>query len=133
HLTAALDRPDTTWFVSLLDVNPSGVGALVTKGWLRASHRATSVDAVQPYKVHHPHTGAEPVPVGVPVEYAIDLGETSQYFRPGHRIAIEIKAQDGDAVHFWHHGEPHEVRHDIGYGPGAVSKLLLPVIPPGAR
>jgi len=44
YLQASLDTEDATWIVSINDVAPDGTTRLVTRGWLRASHRALDPD-----------------------------------------------------------------------------------------
>jgi predicted acyl esterase len=39
YFFAALSTDDANWFINLWDVAPDGSRALVTKGWLKASHR----------------------------------------------------------------------------------------------
>jgi predicted acyl esterase len=79
-----------------------------------------------------------PVPVGKTVEYAIELREMCMTFRKGHRMVLEIRAQDSSAEEpiWYHQTNAVATRHGIQCGGKRPSYLLLPVIPalkrPGA-
>lgn len=131
YLSAALDRPDATWVVTLKDQLPDGTARVVTKGWLRASHRAVDPGRSKPHKPYHPHTENVPVPLGEVIEYAIELRETSMVFQRGHRLLLEVRGQDTQTEDpIWYHlCNPHATRHTVHCGPRHPSYLLLPVIP----
>ena len=131
HLSAELDRDDTTWVIALKDQAPDGTAKVVTKGWLRASHRKLDPVRSTPAQPYHTHDEAQPVPPGEVVEYAIDLRETSMVFQPGHRIVLEVKGQDTQAEDpIWYHlCNPYGTWHTLHYGGENASHLYLPVIP----
>jgi predicted acyl esterase len=134
YLYAALDQPDATWCVSINDIAPDGSSQLITKGWLRASHRAIDKERSKPYQPFHPHTESIPVESGKTYEYAIDIRETSNVFRAGHRIELLIRGQDSpseDGIWF-HLCNIKETKHTICHDAEYLSHLLLPVIPHGA-
>ncbi|QXJ23846.1 CocE/NonD family hydrolase [Actinomadura graeca] len=130
HLRAELDQPDATWIVTLRDVAPDGSSTVVTKGWLRASHRALDPERSEPYKPYHPHDRTVPVPVGEPQDYAIELRETSMVFRAGHRLLLQVRGQDTQTEEpVWYHTcNPVPTTHRLLLGGDAGSHLLLPVI-----
>jgi putative CocE/NonD family hydrolase len=131
HLSATLDRPEATWIVTMKNRAPDGSLSIVTKGWLRASHRATDPAKSTPYQPWHPHDKDVPVPVGEVQEYAIELREAAMLFKKGHRLVLEIRGQDTQVEEpLWYHTcNPHETRHEIELGGDHASYLLLPVIP----
>ena len=131
YLSAEIDREDATWIVTIKDRPPEGPAKIVTKGWLRASHRKLDADRSKPHQPYHSHLEALPVPPGEVVEYAIDLREMSMVFMPGHRLVVEVKGQDTPAEDpIWHHiSNPHTTRHTLHYGEGHASYLLVPAIP----
>jgi len=131
YLAAAIDRPDATWVVTIKDQLPDGSARVVTKGWLRASHRKLDAARSKPYKPYHPHIESEPVPVNDVVEYAIEIKETSMVFLKGHRLLLEVRGQDTQTEDpIWYHlCSPVETRHSVHYGGKHASYLLLPVIP----
>jgi len=131
YLAAAVDRPDACWIVSLKSQAPDGAMRVVTKGWLRASHRKLDPNRSKPYQPYHPHDERVPVPVNEVVEYAIELRETSMAFQKGHRLVLEIRAQDTQVEEpiWYHQTSALPTRHTLHFGDGRNSYLLLPVIP----
>lgn len=140
YLHGEIDASDTNWMVSLLDVAPNGTRTELTRGFLKASHRKLDADKSKPWLPYHPHLEAEPVTPGEIIEYAIELSPISNVFRPGHRIVLAISCQDhsqwppadleiGGRGHLpWHVCSSEIVTHRVHHGPGAPSRLLLPVI-----
>ncbi len=131
YLSASIDHDDATWIVTLKDEAEDGSAKVVTKGWLRGSHRKLDPAKSKPHKPYHTHDEHQPVPPGEVVEYAIDLRETSQVFMPGHRLVIELRGQDTQTEDpIWYHlCNPHGTEHIIHYGGESASYLLVPVIP----
>lgn len=131
YLTATLDQPEATWFVNIKNRAPDGSTKVVTKGWLRASHRKLDPARSTPYKPYHPHDESVPVPIGEPVTYAIDIRDTSMAFQKGHQLVVEIRGQDTQAEDpVWYHlCNPIETKHTIHCGGAAPSYLLLPIVP----
>jgi predicted acyl esterase len=104
---------------------------LVSKGWLRASHRAIDQKRSEPYQPFHPHTEAVPVEKGKIYEYAIEIRETSNVFKTGHRIELVVRGQDApseDPIWF-HFCNIKETNHTIYHSKEYGSYLLIPVIP----
>jgi uncharacterized protein len=130
HLAAAIDRPDTGWIVNLKDQAPDGSMRVVTKGWLRASHRKVDEARSEPYQPYHPHDERIPVPVNERVEYAIELREMAMTFRKGHRMVLEVRAQDSSVEEpiWYHQTNALPARHTIHCGGKGGSHLLLPRI-----
>lgn len=77
-LWAASSAPDTDFVARLVDVHPDGSAINLTDGVIRARAR---------HGLHAPESLIEP---GRPVEYHIDLWATSNLFRAGHRIRLDI-------------------------------------------
>ncbi len=156
HLFAAIDQDDTNWIVVLKDVGPD-VGVMsaregerglrndlpereLTRGWLKASHRAVDPQRSRPWLPWHPLTreAAKPVVPGEIEEYSIEILATANLFRRGHRILIEITSLDlptgvagaTNAEYVPYHicssrTTLHKIYHDLH----RPSHLLLPVIP----
>src|SRR6202034_2465566 len=107
-LYAAIDQSDTNWIVVLKDVGPDvsvrtareGERAVpadlpereLSRGWLKASHRAIDEKRSQPGRPWHPLSRAaqKPVTPGEVVEYQIEILATANCFTRGHRICIDI-------------------------------------------
>jgi predicted acyl esterase len=130
YLRASIDQPDTGWIVNLKDQAPDGAMRMVTKGWLRASHRGLDAARSKPYKPYHPHDKRVSVPLNQPTEYAIELCEFAMTFLQGHRMVLEIRAQDNAEEPIWYHQtNALPTRHTVHCGGQDGSHLLLPRIP----
>jgi uncharacterized protein len=156
NLFAEIDQDDTNWIVTLKDVGPDvsvrtvrdGEREIrtdlpereVSRGWLKASHRALDPKRSKPWKPWHPLTreAQKKVVPGEIIEYAIEIMATANLFRRGHRICIEIASADmptgvggaTNAEYVPNHicssrTTLHKIYHD-GLRP---SHLLLPIIP----
>lgn len=111
----------------------------VSRGWLRASHRALDPEHTTPYRVYHSHREvAKLVPRAF---YALDveIWPTSMVYPRGHRLALTIAGRDfeiaGVPGRILHQDpvnrDPGEFggTHTIATGAAHESYLLLPVIP----
>ncbi|WP_028221399.1 CocE/NonD family hydrolase [Paraburkholderia oxyphila] len=155
-LYAELDQPDTNWIVTLKDVGPdvSVVTARVgernvpdtlperelTRGWLKASYRATDPDRSKPGEPFHKLTkdSIAPVTPGEIVKYEIQILATANQFKAGHRICVEISSLDvptgtgamTDVEYIpYHVCSSNTVTHKIYRDAERPSHLLLPIIP----
>jgi hypothetical protein len=155
NLFAEIDQDDTNWFVILKDVGPDvsvrtvreGEREIprdlpereVTRGWLKASHRALDPKRSKPWRPWHPLTRAaqQKVTPGEITEYAIEILATANSFRRGHRICIEIAAADmptgvGGATNAEyvpnHIVSSRTTLHKIYHDAKRPSHLLLPII-----
>lgn len=124
HLWAATTAPDTDFTAKLVDVGPCGYARNLADGIIRARYRNSVAQA-------------EPVRLGEIYEFVIDLGGTSNVFKAGHRIRLEVSSSNfprfarnpntGHPV-----GDDTELRtavqtvlHDAGH----PSHIVLPIIP----
>lgn len=155
-LYAAIDQDDTNWIVILKDVGPDnsvrtarpgeeGVPAglperELTRGWLKASHRAMDEARSTPWKPWHVLTreAQQPVPPGEIVEYRIEILSTANLFARGHRICLEITSLDlptgvGGATNVeyipYHICSSRITVHRIYRDASHPSHLLLPIVP----
>ncbi len=124
---------DTNWIVSLSDVFPDGNEIEVTKGWLKASHRALDPSRSKPYRPYHPHTkeSIENIQQGKIYEYAIEFRPASNVFRAGHRIRLKVMSMDmpGPAIFIQAHLCRNDlVVHKVYHSREHMTHLLLPVI-----
>lgn len=81
HLWATTNAPDTDFTAKLVDVGPCGFARNVTDGIIRARYRRSTAQAtpVTPHAVLH---------------YEIEVGPTSNVFKTGHRIRLEISSSN---------------------------------------
>jgi predicted acyl esterase len=145
YLYAAIDQEDSNWIVSLRDVAPDGTEREMTKGFLKASHRAVDEGRSELWKPWHPHLQPEPVVPGEIYPYAIEISPTAYIFKAGHRIKLIIMSMDHSrardwrlapitigASHMpWHICSSKTTLHKIYHEPQFPSHLLLPIIPRG--
>ena len=140
-LHAAIDgATDTNWIVALSAVAPDGGERELSRGFLKASHRALDDERSTPWLPYHPHRDSEPVEPGEVYEYAIELSPTSIVLPRGARLRLAITSQDhalapgqrlvlGPGHMPWHVCSPVPVVHRVHHEPSRPSRLLLPVIP----
>jgi predicted acyl esterase len=138
YLYASISGDDADFIVKLKDVSPDGSEAVLSRGWLKASHREVDKDRSKPWQPYHSHTSAIPVVAGQINEYAIEIRPISNLFRKGHKIKLEIWGCDypsdaGDPTIWWptynHIPYDKEVSYKIYHTPEYPSYLLLPIIP----
>jgi putative CocE/NonD family hydrolase len=116
---------DTDFTGKLVDVFPDGRAIFLTDGILRARYRNSLADP-------------EPLTPEQVYEVTLDLSVTSNVFRPGHRIRLEVSSSNfprfdrntntGGTVA---EDGPEDVRVAVNrvlHGPEHPSRLVLPVI-----
>ncbi|HLQ28439.1 MAG TPA: CocE/NonD family hydrolase [Ktedonobacteraceae bacterium] len=84
HLWAASSAPDTDFVARLVDVHPDGYAQNLTDGIIRARYRNFARGEEQPSLI-------EP---GKAYEYEIDLWATSNVFKAGHSIRLDITSSN---------------------------------------
>ncbi len=125
HLYAATDAPDTDWTAKLVDVYPDGRAINLTEGILRARfHKSIYAppELIEPGKVY---------------EYKIDLQPTSNVFRKGHRVRLEISSsnfplwdRNPNTGHKQGYDDELRIAHQtIFHTSEYPSRIVLPVIP----
>ncbi len=125
---------DTDFVVKVSDVAPDGTAALITQGYLRASHRAVDLDRSQvvdgevvvPF---HPHTRAslDPPPAGEVRDYLVEVWPTAKTFAAGHRIRLDVYTADTPN----HLNLLRPAYNELSLRAAAPSYLLLPLAPAG--
>jgi uncharacterized protein len=124
HLFATTSALDTDWTVKLVDVHPDGRAYSLTDGICRARYRKgfEHAELLEPKKVY---------------EFEIDLQSTSNVFKVGHRIRVQVSSSNfprfsrnpntGGSIGLETGLRPatQEVLHDVEH----ASHVLLPVIP----
>jgi predicted acyl esterase len=155
-LYASIDQEDTNWIVILKDIGPdvsvrtarqgerSAPDNLpereLTRGWLKASHRALDPKRSKPWAPWHQLTmeAQRPVVPGEVNEYQIEVLSTANLFKKGHRICLDITSLDltegvgGEtAVEYIpnHVCSSKTVLHKVYHNSEYPSHLLLPIIP----
>lgn len=109
-------------------LNPGSM--LVTKGWLRASHRALDPKRSTEMEPYHPHDRPEPLVPGEVYRFDISLEPNAYRFRKGNRIRLEIANGDSPVTDMlWtHYYAPNKIGEDtIHHSAARPSALFLPV------
>jgi len=135
YLYAAIDQNDTNWIIAIKDVDPFNCEIEVTRGWLKASHRAIDENKSKPWEPYHTHIKPEFVTPGKIYEYQIEIRPTAYMFKMGHRLLLEIASMDvpnffrGQEVPPYHVCSSKITLHKIYRDEKYPSYLLLPIIP----
>ncbi len=140
-LHAASTNPDTDFIVKLSDQSPREAeqrekdfqpnSIFVSKGWLKASHRALDPERGTEYVPFHPHENPLPLAAGEVYRFEIEVMSAAYIFRKGHRIRLEIANGDSPITDFLfvHYYHPHKIGTDtIHHSEQHPSHILLPVM-----
>lgn len=116
----------------VFELGQQGQPVVLTKGWLRASHRKLDPQKSLPYRPYHAHNERLWLEPDVPVECQIEIISTCIILKKGHQLRVDIHAQDsagsGNFTHF--HADYNEEAIHTFYAGGAMnSYILLPIIP----
>lgn len=114
----------------------------VSRGWLRASHRALDPERATPHRVFRAHRDVQKLEPGAVYQVDVEIWPTSMVYPRGYRLALTIAGRDfefpdtpGRILHQHPaNRDPTECsgRRSIFTGGDHESYLLLPVIP-GSR
>jgi hypothetical protein len=139
-LYAASTQKDTDFIVKLSeqyaqsaeerskDINPRY--QIVTKGWLRASHRKTDPKLSAEHAPYYTHTQPQPITPGKVVRYEIAVMPTAHRFARGSRIRLELANGDSSVTElvFAHEYSPAKIGRDtIFHDQRYPSQIALPV------
>ena len=96
YLYASCRSTDVNFFVSLWDVDPDGNETLLTRGYLKGSHREIDPAQSKPWQPFHTHTNPKPMVPGVVYEFNIEVLPTANLFKAGHRIGLKVSGADDE-------------------------------------
>jgi putative CocE/NonD family hydrolase len=125
-LYAATSATDTDWWVKLVDVHPDGKAYNIVNGVVRARYRKS-------------RDRPEPVTPGAVEKYLINVWATSNVFKKGHRIRLEVTSSNFP----WGARNPNQfidvtraterdlvvARQQIFHNAKYPSNITLPIIP----
>jgi hypothetical protein len=94
NLYASSTDTDIFWNVYLKEIDGKGNEKLLTRGWLKGSHREIDEERSQPWTPHHPHTREEPLIPNTIYEFNIEVIPTANLFKAGSRILLKISCTD---------------------------------------
>jgi predicted acyl esterase len=130
RLYASSNACDTSFFVRFCDEDETGVFRVLTKGWLKASHREIDESRSLPYRPFHPHTREQKLEAGRVYEFLIEIWPTSNLFHAGHRIRVDISCAESLYFDFPYSHFPslQMGRVHIHSSPEYPSRITLPLI-----
>jgi putative CocE/NonD family hydrolase len=114
------------------EVGPQGPPTVLTKGWLRASHRKLDKEKSLPYRPYHSHDERQWLTPNEPVECQVEIWATSIVLQKGHRLRVDVQSQDGVGTGIYtHYSADYKAgaQNSIHSGGKKESYLLVPVIP----
>ncbi len=131
HLWAISSAPDTDFVARLVDVHPDGYAQNLTDGIIRARYRDVVLRRSSELSLIEP---------GQAYEYVIDLWSTSNVFKQGHRIRLDVTSsnfprwdRNPNTGHEFGVDEELAVAHQrILHDAKHPSYVLLPLVPVGA-
>ena len=139
-LYASSTQRDTDFVIKLCEQYPQssderakGVNPafqVVTKGWLRASHRALDEKHSTEMEPYHLHTQPEPLKPGEVYRFDISIEPNAFQFKKGNRIRLEIVNGDSPItdVLWTHYYQPNKIGQDtLWHSAKYPSALILPV------
>ena len=142
ELSASSTATDTDFFVKLSDQFPQGdaeraaggnpIAETVSRGWLRASHRALDHERSTEMEPYHTHVAPQPLEPGAVYRFDISIEPMAYRFAAGHRIRLEIVNGDSALTEMlWtHYYRPDKIGADTIYHDAHhPSVLILPVTP----
>jgi len=140
-LYASSTRNDTDFIVKLSEQFPQsaeerakGINPgfqVVTKGWLRASHRALDEKRSTEMEPYHSHARPEPIKPNEVVRFDISIEPNAFRFRKGNRIRLELANGDSPItdVLWTHYYQPDKIGQDtVWHSAKYPSALVLPVM-----
>ncbi|MGZ3643925.1 MAG: CocE/NonD family hydrolase [Ktedonobacteraceae bacterium] len=126
HLWATSSAPDTDFVARLVDVHPDGYAQNLTDGIIRARYRNAALGE-----------DASLIESGRAYEYEIDLWSTSNVFRAGHRIRLDVTSSNfprwdrnpNTGHEFGVDSELAVAYQTILHDPEHSSYIVLPIVP----
>ena len=123
-LYAASSTPDTDFTATLCDVHPDGRAIIVCEGIRRARYRDSVTDPTL-------------MTPGVPYRFTIDMWQTSQVFKAGHRLRVEVSSSNFPRFdrnpnmggELWNETAMQTATQTVFHDRDRPSHVLLPVIP----
>jgi putative CocE/NonD family hydrolase len=109
---AIVSGDDANLVAKLCDVDPDGGSALITTGWLKASHRTS-------------RASREKLRSNEAYEFKIPLWSTAYRVPKGHQIRLSVSCSD--FPHLWPDPDKPEIR--VFFGGKRASSITLPAVP----
>jgi uncharacterized protein len=139
-LHAASSNTDTDFIVKLSEQLPQAAAEqgkvqprfrVVSKGWMKASHRELNKQLSTEFAPWYTHARAEPLEPGKSYTFEVPVMPTANLFKKGSRIRLELANGDSAITDFVfeHVYLPNKIGKDtIFHSAAQPSQLLLPVV-----
>jgi predicted acyl esterase len=139
-LHASSTNTDTDFIVKLSEQFPQAEGEqgkvqprfrVVSKGWLKASHREIDPSRSTEYAPWYTHDRPQPLEPGKPYTFEIAVMPAANLFKKGSRIRLEMANGDSPLTDFVfeHFYMPNKIGSDTIYHSAAQpSQILIPVL-----
>ena len=139
-LYASSSNTDTDFIVKLSEQLPQAAEEqgnvqprfrVVSKGWMKASHRELNTQLSTEYAPWYAHTKVEPLVPGTPYRFEVPVMPTANLFKKGSRIRLELANGDSAITDFVfeHVYLPNKIGKDtIFHSAAQPSQILLPVV-----
>jgi predicted acyl esterase len=120
------ETDDMDVFAYLRNMAPDGTVETATRGILKVSHRKLDPDLSTFYRPYHTHDEEQKLEPDEVVPIQVEIWPTSMVFEKGHRIRLDIQADD-DGHYFAAYKRGNNT---IYTGGDRTSYVLLPIVPP---
>ena len=96
NLYASTTDREVFWFISVRELDLQGNERVLTRGWLRGTHREVDPKRSKPWEPFHPHTKSEPLIPSKIYEFNIPIVPTGNLFKAGSIIKLKISCSDDE-------------------------------------
>ncbi len=133
NLYASTTDDEVLWLISLREVDKQGNEKVLTRGWLRGTHREVDPKRSKPWAPFHPHTKSEPLTPGKIYEFNIPIIATGNLFKAGSKIGVKISCSDDVPKHAFEQIAGGNIRRQscsritVYHDTDHPSHLLLPI------
>jgi len=95
-LYASTTDDEILWFISLRERDEQENERILTRGWLRGTHREIDPARSQPWLPFHPHKNSQALYPGEVYEFEVGLVPTGNLFKAGSRIILRVTCSDDE-------------------------------------
>ena len=133
NLYASTTDNEVFFLISLREVDQQGKERVLTRGWMRGTHREVDVTRSKPWAPFHPHTRSEPLTPNKIYEFNVPIVPTANLFKAGTRIKLKITSADEAPKHAFEQIAGGNIRRQsssritVYHNTEHFSHLLLPI------
>ncbi|WP_333903496.1 CocE/NonD family hydrolase [Achromobacter insolitus] len=105
---ASTTDTELLWYASLWLIESDGNERLLTRGWLRGTHRELDPERSRPWQPVHPHRRRQAIVPGQVELYNIEIRPYGLLLQPGQQLALKLRCRDDEP--------PRDVLQQLGQG-----------------